>query len=191
MGASQLSAGTWAYLGTGGALSFQLTALKQLKCSFDPGGLAAPAGTWRATEEACFLHRSYDGLTQRRIGQSGDGSRAPIWVRPKAALRNFETRLVLSPRSNWIDFRTICQTVTMESVLRRYGVHSPKVPYSLIVDTSKNVWACHSDSRVLQLDLSGEAPPLRAFAQRETLGFVIFVESNPSIRGDAHIRRGW
>src|SRR5271168_4606828 len=30
---------------------------------------------------ASFSLSTYDGLTQRRIGQSGDGTRAPIWVR--------------------------------------------------------------------------------------------------------------
>src|ERR1035438_467360 len=74
------------------------------------------------------------------------------------------------PPSNWIDFRAIRQTVTMESLLHHYGVqvrrtdpqtlrgkcplpeHTSKAPYSFIVDTTKNVWACHSDSCVAARD---------------------------------------
>jgi hypothetical protein len=80
----------------------------------------------------------------------------------------FETRFM--PPSNWIDFRAIRQTVTMESLLEHYRVpvrrtdprtlrgkcplpgHTSKDAYSFIVDTAKNVWACHSDSCVAARD---------------------------------------
>jgi DNA primase len=70
----------------------------------------------------------------------------------------------MPPPSKWIDFRAIRQNVTMESALHHYGVqlrrtdpntlrgkcplpsHSSKSFYSFIVDTGKNLWACHSDS---------------------------------------------
>jgi DNA primase len=70
----------------------------------------------------------------------------------------------MPPPSNWIDFRAIRQTVTIESVLLHYGVqlrrtdphnlrgkcplpsHSSKASYTFMVDSEKNIWACHSGS---------------------------------------------
>ena len=71
----------------------------------------------------------------------------------------------MPPRpSNWIDFRTIRQTVPIEAVLSHYGVelrrvhgetlrgkcplptHSSKSPYTFTVHTGKNIFACQSDS---------------------------------------------
>src|SRR5258708_20812717 len=66
---------------------------------------------------------------------------------------------------NWIDFKNVRQSVSLEALLSRYGVqmhpsgrttlrgqcplpsHDPtkKAP-SFIVNTGKNIWACHSQS---------------------------------------------
>jgi len=76
----------------------------------------------------------------------------------------FEARCIMPSPPKWIDFRTIRQNVSMESALHHYGVqlrrtdphtlrgkcplpsHSSKSFYTFIVDSGKNLWACHSDS---------------------------------------------
>ena len=75
------------------------------------------------------------------------------------------TRQMPTRSPNWIDFRNARQSVSLEALLSRYGVqmhpsgrntlrgqcplpsHDPtkKTP-SFIVNTTKNVWSCHSQS---------------------------------------------